>query len=462
MKHYQQLAINNADELCFGRAPKPLTTRRGMVIGGGVVYPELNFTLPAMVVDASTMPLVRRHYQEIITGALKRAVELQAPGVVIEFETLPPMTENPDWGLDVVKILLEGMEEAWSKESLKSVLRVTPNDNRDFMRPPQMRGGKYWEQMLTLFDESAAAGGELLSIESVGGKEIHDDALLMCDIGQVIFALCVLGARDMQFLWTHLTEIADRHGVHCAGDTACGFANTAMALAEQRMIPRLFAAVVRAVSAVRSLVAYECGAVGPGKDCGYENPILKAITGYPMAMEGKTAACAHFSPMGNIAAATCDTWSNESVQNIKLLGGMAPTCYLEQLIYDCRIMNRALADGPDSSLAYRKLLVDSDSSLDPQAFILAPENILAIARAIVESDDYYAAGKAAAHTAISLLRDGHKNGQLKINPQEIVWFDRIKEGIESLPDSEEAFISQQLAQVDRSRFLPEEYALSES
>jgi methanol--5-hydroxybenzimidazolylcobamide Co-methyltransferase len=43
---------------------------------------------------------------------------------------------------------------------------------------------------------------------------------------------------------------------------------------------------VRAVTAVRSLLAYECAAVGPGKDCGYENLILKAITGFPMAMEG--------------------------------------------------------------------------------------------------------------------------------------------------------------------------------
>jgi Methanol-cobalamin methyltransferase B subunit len=78
-----------------------------------------------------------------------------------------------------------------------------------------------------------------------------------------------------------------------------------MVLAEQRMIPRVFAAVARAVSAVRTLVCYGCGAVGPGKDCGYENPILKAITGFPMAMEGKTAACAHPSPLGNIGAATC-------------------------------------------------------------------------------------------------------------------------------------------------------------
>lgn len=99
----------------------------------------------------------------------------------------------------------------------------------------------------------------------------------MGDLPMVIFSLCILGVRDMDFLWSRLDDIAQRHGVHCAGDTACGFGNTAMVLAEQRMIPRVFAATVRAITAVRSLVAYERGAVGPGKDCGYENPILKAI-----------------------------------------------------------------------------------------------------------------------------------------------------------------------------------------
>lgn len=123
--------------------------------------------------------------------------------VVIEFETLPPMTEHPAWGLEIAKVLLDGMQTEQDRSGLKSVLRMTPNDNREFERPPLMRRGRYWDAMLELFESSAAAGAELLSIESVGGK-----------------------------------------------------------------------------------------------DCGYENPILKAITGYPMAMEGKTSACAHFSPMG--------------------------------------------------------------------------------------------------------------------------------------------------------------------
>src|ERR1039458_2595296 len=88
---YKTLAIEDPSELLFGRSPKPLTTRSGMIIGGGTVYPELNFTLPSMKIDASTMPEVRRNYEQIIEGSLRRAAELHAPGVVIEFETLPPM-----------------------------------------------------------------------------------------------------------------------------------------------------------------------------------------------------------------------------------------------------------------------------------------------------------------------------------------------------------------------------------
>jgi hypothetical protein len=43
-----------------------LVTRQGLVIGGGVVYPELNFTLPPMLVDQSTMTEAGRQYRAII------------------------------------------------------------------------------------------------------------------------------------------------------------------------------------------------------------------------------------------------------------------------------------------------------------------------------------------------------------------------------------------------------------
>lgn len=457
MTRFNHLTIAAPADLRFGVAPKPLTTRRGMTLGGGLVYPELNFTLPPMLVNEQTMPEVREHYRQIITGALQRAGELEAPGLVVEFETLPPMTENPDWGIELTRILLDGMEEAHSRHGLKSVLRITPNDTREMVRPPRMRSGPLYEAMLQTFAGCAAAGAELLSIESVGGKEVHDEALMMCDLRAVIFALCVLGVRDMRFLWTELQRIAEKHRVRCAGDTACGFANTAMVLAEQKMIPRVFAAVVRAISAVRTLVCYECGAVGPGKDCGYENPILKAITGFPMAMEGKTAACAHLSPLGNIAAATCDTWSNESVQNIKLLGGMAPTCYVEQLIYDCRLMNQALADGSAAALLYQKWMVASDACLDPQAWILSPPSAIAIAQAIVTAPDAYAAGQAAARTALRLLREAHRNGALKIHAREVPWLDRMEKTLDGLPGRENDFITEMMGQVDTTKFVPADY-----
>ena len=61
------------------------------------------------------------------------------------------------------------------------------------------------------------------------------------------------------------------------GDTARGFADTAMQLAHQKMLPEALAAVVRAMSAARSLVAFEHGAIGPSKDCAYEGPVIKAL-----------------------------------------------------------------------------------------------------------------------------------------------------------------------------------------
>ena len=459
--HYKSLAIENPDELIFGVAPRPVATSSGMVIGGGTVYPELNFTLPPLTIDASTMPEVRRQYEQIIQGALRRAAELEVPGVVIEFETLPPMTEHPAWGLEITNVLLDGMEREKDRSGLKSVLRMTPNDNREFERPPRMRHGRYWDAMLELFDSAAAAGAELLSIESVGGKELHDDALVNGDLAASIFSLCILGERDMRFLWTCLQRIADNHGVKCAGDTACGFGNTAMVLAQQKMIPRVFAAVVRAITAVRTLVAYECGAVGPGKDCGYENPILKAITGCPMAMEGKTSACAHMSPMGNLAAACCDTWSNESVQNIKLLGGMAPTCYMEQLAYDCRLMNTARSHGKRSALQLRRWLVESDVAADPQAFIISPDAAVRLARVIVASDSHYHAGAAVARKALDLLRAAYNAGKLRIAPNELPWFDTMQRALDELPDSETEFIAAQLASAGCDRFSPVEYELQQ-
>jgi methanol--5-hydroxybenzimidazolylcobamide Co-methyltransferase len=456
---FRELAIPDADDLVFGTAPRPLRTRSGLEIGAGTVYPELNFTLPPMALEESTFAEVRAHYEQIVSGALKRAAELQAPGVVLEFETLPAMTENPKWAVELTRLLLETAERARADGAPTTALRLTPNDNREMIRPPAMRDGRYWDSMLETCEGCCALGPDLLSIESVGGKEVHDDALLLCDIRQVLFALCVMGVRDMRFLWRHLVEIAQRHGVNPAGDSGCGFGNTAMVLAEQKLIPRVFAAVVRPITAVRSLVAFECGAVGPGKDCAYENVILKAITGFPMSMEGRTAAGAHSSPVGNVAAATCDLWSNESIQNVKLLGGMAPTVCMEQLIYDCRLMNAAAARGRDSALLLRDWLVESDAGLDPQAWVLTPQHAIEFAREIVAAPDAYHAGAAVARKAVDLLRRGLDSRGLKIAARELRYLDSIEASLEALPDEEDEFIRELMPQLDLAKLRPADYGL---
>ena len=107
MEVFNKLAIENERDLVFGVAPKPVKTRSGMVIGGGQVYPELNFTLPPMNIEAGTMPEIRRHYTEIIDDAATRAAELEVPGLVVEFETLPPMCQTPEWGIELAGIIMD-------------------------------------------------------------------------------------------------------------------------------------------------------------------------------------------------------------------------------------------------------------------------------------------------------------------------------------------------------------------
>ena len=456
---YKSLVITNPEDLMFGISPKPVKTRRGLEIGGGQVYAELNFTLPIMSINESTLPQVYEHYREITEGALGRAHELNSKGVVLELETLLEMTKTPQIGIEIVKVMNEICEKYYQKHGLASEIRLTPNDLREFERPAKQRTSQYLEPMMELFEKGMIAGGDLLSIESTGGKEVSDDALMNCDIKTIVFALAVLGVRDMQFLWGKIVALANKHGKIAAGDSACGFANTAMVLAEKKYIPRIFAALVRVISVVRSIVAMEQGAVGPDKDCGYEGPFLKAITGIPISMEGKTAACAHLSPIGNIASACCDLWSNESVQNIKLLSGMAPTAYMEQLEYDARLMNQALIAGTVPSHILQQLLVASDVYTDPQALILSPENVIRISKELIKGDSYVANARNGALAALDIIEEALASGKMKLSEMETSYLPILREELSSIPDNESDFVEMMLPLLDQSKFIMAEYGL---
>ena len=460
MNEFAALAYDSIDDFVYGTAPRPVRARNGLAIGAGAVYPEINFTLPAMTIDASTMPEVLAHYAEMTEGVLKRAVELQAPGLILEIELLPPTTLQPAWGMEIHKLVRDRMHAFESAFGLKSALRITPSDVRDIVRPPVMRRGEVWEAMLRTFEGCARDGADFLAIESTGGKEVHDDALVNADLPKVLFALGVMGVRDMQFLWTQIVSIADETGSIAAGDTACGFGNTAMVLAERGFIPKVFAAVVRVATVARSLAAYEMGARGPSKDCAYEGPYLKAIAGVPIAMEGKASACAHFSPVGNIAAAVADLWSNESVQNVKLLSGMAPVVSLEQLVYDCRLMNEAAREGREGVLRLQKWLTDSDARLDPQAYVLRPDIVFGISREIVRAKTPFQRTVRAAEAAVEALRGGLARGALAVPERELPYLDVMSRQLERIPADEEELWRELKGELERETFIPSEYGLS--
>jgi methanol--5-hydroxybenzimidazolylcobamide Co-methyltransferase len=431
-RHFDSLTVSDPDGLLFGRAPAPVTCGFDVTIGAGLVYPEVNFTLPAIAVEESTWPQVVAHYEEMAGAILRRAASLATPAVVLEFELLPAMTETPEWGAEITALLRRHLQRAREAHGVSGALRVTPTDIRDQTKPPALRTGEPWERLKRSFDLCVEAGADIISIESVGGKEVHDQALVLGDLTGIVLALGILAPLDMTWLWERIVAICGRRAVP-GGDSACGFANTAMQLAHQRMLPEVLAAVVRAMSAVRSLVAFEQGAVGPSKDCAYEGPILKAITGCPIAMEGKSATCAHFSPVGNIAAAMCDLWSNESVQNVRLLSGSAPEAFTESLIYDCRLMNMAASEG--GTLMLRNWLTRSDEWLSPQAAVLSPAASVRIANSIVAETDPYRRVLAAGRTAIAILHEGRDNGCLKLSKKEQIWLARIDREFAELPDS---------------------------
>ena len=454
MKRFTEPVINNQEELLFGKAPSPVQITPHIRAGAGYTLPEVNYTLPhGAEVSGSTMDQVEKTYRDMAESALKRAVELGVERLVIEIELVFEMTLNPAWGERVIRATREVMDH-YAEQGVHSALRTTVADIRDRTRPPRNRTSHETTLVLETFERCAPLS-DILSIESTGGKEISDEALLMCDMGGIIFALGRLASNDMEFLWTKIVEIAARHGKVAGGDAACGFANTAMQLARQKMIPKVFAAVVRAVGAARSLVAIECGATGPDKDCAYEGPILKAITGIPIAMEGKSAACAHSSHIGNVAMAACDLWSNESVPYRQLFGGYTPAVSLEELWYDCKLMNRALQDG--HALTLRNLLSDSDTGDSAEALVLKPESCLRIARAITRSEDTEQRAWNAAAEALDIIEEACQAGALHIEEREQPFLASIRNSLDMAAAIEDT--PGYYAALYPGKFLPEEYGL---
>ena len=447
-KQFTKMAYASADEMIFGSCKSPVKYGRDFEVGGGVVYPEL-VPHPRPGSEESKRSLVRE-YQRMVKDVLDRCVGLGIPGIQIELEHIWQMTKNPDWGGEIAAQTKHLMEDYYKKYGLKSAIRATIADNR---KPEEenIRECTAMELALKTFESSAQQGADNLSMESVGGKEISDYTIVRGDIRGVLFGIGVLGSRDMEFCWKHIVEIADKYKATPGGDTDCAQANVAMFMAggyQDRSVPHTFAALTRAIAAGRSLVAYEQGAKGPSKDCGYEDPIIKAISGIPIAMEGKTSACAHSDLLGNLVAACCDLWSNEAVEYHDMFGGTTPAVFAEILGYDVALMNSATLLGKAKDL--QEMMVLSDKYRDTHGFILAPDNAWEIGKAIVDNGaSYYSRSRAAGIKAGELMMNDKK---LQMSAHERQVLKDALAVLQTLPDKEADFIDQCTA--DYKKLIP--------
>lgn len=438
MPKYTQMAYNSADEMIFGTAKHPVKYGRDFEVGGGFVYPELvPHPRPG---SEETKKSLLREYERMVNDVLERAVALGFPGIQIELEHVWQMTKNPDWGGDIAGQTRRQQEDYYKKYGLKSAIRATIADNR---KPDQenIRDCKSLDLALKTFESSAANGADNLSMESVGGKEISDYCIVRQDIRGVLFGIGVLGSRDMEYVWQKIVAIAKKHGATPGGDTNCAQANVAMFMAGgllDKSVPHTFAAVTRAIGAARSLTAYEMGALGPTKDCAYEDPIIKAITGVPISNEGKTSACAHADLQGNLIAAVCDLWSNEAVEYHDMFGGTTPAVFTEILGYDVALMNTAIAMGKAHDL--KAMLVNSDKYRDPHSFVVAPENAYQVGQALVANNtSYYNRARAAAIKAGELVLADSK---MLLSAFEREVLQKTLRELESFPAKEADFVDQ--------------------
>jgi methanol--5-hydroxybenzimidazolylcobamide Co-methyltransferase len=399
----------------------------GLSVGDGKVVPEVKYMLKPGF--ERSLDLLLEEYHMVTLSVMERSANLGVASVQLETEFVEPLVLNQGWAKAVAANQKEVLHKYNSEHGINTALRGTVADVRRFSQG--LRAGGYFEAMMECFGGVSAGGADLLSIESRGGQEVFSYSLIRNDLPGLLFALGVLAPRDVRFLWREIVK--NSGNAIPAGDTACALANSAMVLADGllgRKISHSISAVIRAMSVVRTLACYEEGARGPGKDCAYENVVVKAVTGYPMSMEGKTSAMAHSSLVGNVAAAACDLWSNETIVFDDAFGGKTTAVILEMLSYDTAIMNQSISSGTGRTL--RQLYIDSDRYRDPQALVLCPDSAVRIARAVVSERIDYERVVAAAKEAVNIIEENKES--LRLPETELKYLARFKSYLESAPE----------------------------
>lgn len=455
------MAYDSADDMVFGHAPKPIKAVRGFELGVGKVVPELNVG-PAEGAENS-QELMDKEMKNIAYSACTRAVGIGLPAFQLEQEHIAQQTYNPSWAASNTQIEVGVLEDFEDEFGIKTSYRATPADIRDEEKGMPMIGSDQYNLVMETMENCAENGASFLSIETVGGKSVSDYGIARADMKAILFGIGVLGSMDMENMWTEIVKIAGKTKALPAGDTDCSQANTSMFLGgglTTKDNPHTLAALTRAMAAARSLVAVECGAVGPLKDCGYENTIVKSVSGVPISSEGKDAVCAHSDLMGNLVCAVTDLWSNESVYHREEMGGTTPQVWLQATGYEAALMNTATEMGKGKEL--RDMYTMTDKFRDPQALILAYDNAYRIGEAIAKNgDNTYLRTKAAAIEAGNIINEAVDAKKLYLTRFEKDSLDSAMKTLEGLTDDVDAFSKECIKRYKRKvqDFDPKSYEL---
>ena len=436
-KYFTKMENASADEMVFGQTKHPVKMGLDQVMGGGEVVPNIKVA-PAEGSEESIDGLEATS-KNIAFAACDRAAAIGLPAIQIEMEHVQQQSISKEASARCTAVTFEELEKLHDKFGTKVSMMSTVADMRE--EENGLRGSEFDVAMDESFEACAQNGASMLCIETVGGKVVSDYGISRGDARAILYGIGVLGSIDMEYMWTKIVDIAKRNNIVPGGDTDCAQANTAMFLAgglTSKNVSHTIAAVARSIAGARSLVAIECGAQGPTKDCGYENPIVKSIASVPICAEGKNATCAHSDLMGNLAAAVCDVWSNESVYNREEMGGPTPGVWLQSLGYECALMNTATKINKEKDL--RDIYTLADKYRDPQALILAYDNAYRIGEAIVaEGEDIYLRSRAAALEGISIINEAVDEKRMFLTRFERDSLDSAQKTIEQLPEDKDKF-----------------------
>ncbi|HOB38940.1 MAG TPA: methyltransferase MtaB domain-containing protein, partial [Methanomassiliicoccaceae archaeon] len=199
LKRYTKMEYGSPDEMVFGEAKYPVSYGLGQTVGAGMVIPEINFApRPGAEKNPETL---RREYVDYITkDILDRAITLGFPAVQLENEHVFQMVNEPEkFEKPVVAGQKELMQKYHDEYGIALSIRHTIADPRlaeEGLRPGMDQKHSYPEKMFEAFEVAAANGADLLSIETMGGKEVADYAILRQDIRGWLFGIGYLGSLD--------------------------------------------------------------------------------------------------------------------------------------------------------------------------------------------------------------------------------------------------------------------------